>query len=138
MPVGDYSDAFKAEALAALNANGGNVMRTANELDIPRKTLEGWRDGVGTRALSADDRHQKRGDLADRLEVIAWKLVDGIEEADISKASLVQKTTAFGILCDKMRLLRGEATSIHEDRKVEEIRGRLESKLLAATSNGEA
>ena len=138
MPVGDYSDQFKAEALAALDANRGNLKRTAIELDIPQSTLRDWREGVGTRALTSSIRDQKRGDLADRLEEIAWKLVDGIEDGDIEKASLVQKTTAFGILCDKMRLLRGEATSIHEDRKVEEIRGRLESKLLAASENGQA
>lgn len=35
-----------AEGLAALELNGGNLKRTAQELSIPRKTLAGWREGV--------------------------------------------------------------------------------------------
>ena len=42
-----YSDAERAEALAVLDANAGNVERTARHLGLPRKTLEGW-DGDTT------------------------------------------------------------------------------------------
>lgn len=41
-----YTDQQVAEALAALELNGGNVKRTAAETGIPRATLIRWRDGV--------------------------------------------------------------------------------------------
>ena len=39
-----YTDQQKAEALAALIENGGNVKATARELGIPRPTLITWRE----------------------------------------------------------------------------------------------
>jgi transcriptional regulator of acetoin/glycerol metabolism len=38
-------DECRAAALAALEANRGNVARTARQLGLPRKTLEGWARG---------------------------------------------------------------------------------------------
>lgn len=40
-----YSADFHALALAALDANDGNLTRTARELGVSRKTLEGWATG---------------------------------------------------------------------------------------------
>ena len=39
-----YTDAQRIEALAALEANAGNVKRTSRETGIPRQTLTTWRD----------------------------------------------------------------------------------------------
>lgn len=39
-----YSETQVAEALAALEQNGGNVKRTAIQLAIPRATITMWRD----------------------------------------------------------------------------------------------
>ncbi len=44
-----YTDAERADALAALQMNGGNIKLTCRELDIPRRTLKDWR----TKALDA-------------------------------------------------------------------------------------
>lgn len=41
-----YTDEQVAQALAALELNGGNVKATARELNIPRATLQLWRDRV--------------------------------------------------------------------------------------------
>ena len=136
MPAGDYSDKFKAEALAVLEGNAGNTLRTSRELNIPESTLRSWKNGSGTRALSADLRDQKRTELADRLTDIAWNIVNSINDGDISKANLVQKSTAFGILLDKMRLLSNEATQISEVRAADGVRERIREKLLAL-QNGE-
>ena len=136
MPAGDYSDNFKAESLAALQANGGNILRTSREMNVPESTLRSWKNGSGTRAMAADLRDQKRTELADRLTDIAWNIVNSINDGDISKANLVQKSTAFGILFDKTRLLSNEATQINEVRAADGVRERIREKLLAL-QNGE-
>ena len=41
-----YTDQQVAEALAALELNGGAIRPTARELGIPPATLVNWRDGV--------------------------------------------------------------------------------------------
>lgn len=38
----EYSDTFKAEAVAKLKENNNNVSQTAKELDIPINTLKNW------------------------------------------------------------------------------------------------
>lgn len=106
-----YSDRQKAEALAALDANGGIVNRTANQLGIPRKTLEQWAKDIGTGEDVAHIRQEKRIDLAQSLEDVAYKLVEAMP-GKISEANLQQIATSAGIAIDKMRLLRGEATVI--------------------------
>lgn len=40
-----YSDSQVAEALAVLDACGGNVLRASQTTGVPRKTLEGWANG---------------------------------------------------------------------------------------------
>jgi hypothetical protein len=47
--------------MAALDANAGNLKRTARQLGIPRKTLERWSRGEGKQAeLVANLCNQKR------------------------------------------------------------------------------
>ena len=38
----EYSDTFKAEAVAKLKENNNNVTQTAKELGIPMNTLKNW------------------------------------------------------------------------------------------------
>ena len=88
MPAGDYSDNFKAESLAALEANGGNILRTSREMDIPESTLRSWKNGSGTRALPADLRDQKKTELSEKLDILAIKLVDGMTAEKIAASGL--------------------------------------------------
>ena len=37
-----YSDTFKAEAIAKVKENNGNISQTAKEIGIPMNTLENW------------------------------------------------------------------------------------------------
>jgi hypothetical protein len=104
-----YSDADKGLALAALDANGGNLKRTGRDLGIPRKTLERWARGPTAERL-ANLRHQKKGELADRLEQIAHQLLDAITPHKIANATLSEVMPALGIAIDKMVLLRGRPT----------------------------
>jgi len=49
--------------------------------------------------------------LTDQLEILAQEIVDSIGPADIEKASLRDRVVAAGILIDKKRLIKGQATS---------------------------
>jgi transposase-like protein len=128
-----YSDEERANALAALAANGGNVNRTASQLRIPAKTLENWQKG-SCHPEAAENGERKKGPMADALEAVAWKLLDSIPEK-IARAPLNQTATALGIALDKARLLRGEPTNITQDlaglsddeldRRIADVEGRI-------------
>jgi hypothetical protein len=100
-----YSDEERATALAALDGNGGNRQRTARQLGIPRKTLATWASGAVHPAV-ADLRHQKKRELADGLEQVAYLLLDAIP-GKLEGANLQDLAISLGILVDKMLLLRG-------------------------------
>lgn len=109
-----YTDEERANALAALAANGGNVQRTAEQLGIPQITLHNW--ARGKRHPEASQMgERKKGPMADRLEEIAWQLLEAIP-GKIDGATLATTATAMGIAIDKARLLRGEPTAIEETR----------------------
>jgi transposase-like protein len=103
-----YTDEFRQESLALLDGNGGNIKRTARQLDIPESTLRYWRDQEG-----ADFRAQKKGELS---EIIREELRAIFAEMEIKRkdASYRELATAAGILTDKMQLLDGDPTSINQ------------------------
>jgi transposase-like protein len=105
-----YSDEERANALAALSANADDVNHTANQLGIPRKTLENWAKGA-RHPEAAQLGQEKKPELADALEEVARKLADAMP-AKIADASLRDTAIAMGIAVDKMRLLREAPTSI--------------------------
>lgn len=109
-----YSDKDKAESLAVLDANGGNVAKTSRDTSIPSNTLIDWRDGRGVVSEVTEIRCENRKALAEHLEDIAYKIVEAIPDK-IGEANLVQLSTSLGISVDKMQLLRGKATAINED-----------------------
>lgn len=105
-----YPDAQRAAALAALAANGGNLQRTARELDIPESTLEGWaketRNPVGPEL-----REQKKADLTGTMEDLAHKLA-GCIAGKLDQMAPRDAAVALGITIDKLLLLKGLPTSI--------------------------
>ncbi len=123
-----YSDQDRASALAALDANGGNVAKTAKDVGVPRVTLIQWRDGVVSQGVS-ELRQVKKGDLADRLEEIAHKLVEAIP-GKIGSAPLKEVAVALGIAVEKSRLLREKPTSITQETVSEDERKRRTLELL--------
>jgi hypothetical protein len=60
-------------------------------------------------------RQEKERDLAARCEEIAWKIAESLPEK-IGSAPLAAAATTFGIVIDKMRLLRDESTVITDNR----------------------
>lgn len=107
-----YSDNDKATALAALDANGGNVAKTAKELNMPRITLKEWADGRVHPDVS-EIRHEKQLELSELIEnelrLIFTEM--GTKRASATYANLA---TAAGIFVDKKQLLAGKATERKE------------------------
>lgn len=112
-----YSDAEKASALLALEANGGNVKGTARQLGIPVKTLGDWSKDQHVNESVAEIRHEKRPDLIDRFMSEIDKALEamGAKRTDASYADLAR---TIGIFTDKMQLLKGAATERGEHRVV--------------------
>lgn len=102
-----WTDAEKAEILAALDANQGNVKRTARQCGVPISTLRGWAKGRGTNAGVAQLRPEKRGDLADALEGIAWQIVE-LLPGKLETAEVRELATLLGVSLDKLLVLRGQ------------------------------
>ena len=109
-----YSDSDKAGALAALDANEGNVNRTAKQIGLPRKTLAMWASNRHLSADVADIRQEKKISLAEKFEELAEKLVDDLI-ARVGEGKFVEEATAAAIATDKMQLLRGSPTAISKD-----------------------
>lgn len=107
-----YSDAQRATALAALDANGGDRTHTARQLGIPESTLRSWDSGRRRDIPAiAELRAQKKADLATELETVAYQLAAAMP-GKIEGASLQQLATSLGIAIDKVQLLKGQPTSI--------------------------
>lgn len=109
-----YSESDQAEALATLEANGGNISQTARELDIPHETLRQWVTGIVSAPAPAL-REQKKRELADRYEGLLNRALDTVD-AKVDQMSASAAVMAAAIMTDKMLLLRGEATNITEHR----------------------
>jgi len=125
----DYSLEQKAEVLALFDANEGNLKRTASETGIDPATLRYW---IRNRDKYKQIQPQKIIDLATKSELNAHLLADSIANHDLENATLASKATAYGIMIDKMQLLRGLPTSITESVERQELTVILESALAAA------
>jgi len=124
----EYSDEFKAEAVALAEALG-DISRAAEELDMPYSTLYGWvRKGVGNTGVPSDLQDEKRQAISDRLEGLIHKILD-IAPDKADDADFKALLTALGIAVDKVQLLRGEATEIRENRNIEHVRADIQRKL---------
>lgn len=109
-----YSEEEKALALLALEANGGNVLRTSEELGIPNPTLDQWSKGRGVNSEVAALKNEKREGLAVRLESACDRILEHMM-SQLPTATFRDSGTVYGILYDKARLTRGEPTEITSD-----------------------
>ena len=107
-----YTDRDKAAALAALDANAGNALKTSKELNVPRATLMEWAAGKVSDDVP-EFRQENRQELADMFEELARTSVEtamGLQGHE--KTTLGMAATAAGIATDKMQLLRQLPTQI--------------------------
>lgn len=107
----------KAEALALLKANGGNIARTSKATGIPRATLTLWRDeaqnGQVTAEVSETCQHMEQV-LADRIESLLGVIV-GHMETKAEQAKFSELSFGMEKAVNAMRLLREQPTSISRD-----------------------
>ena len=110
-----YNDEFRASAKVMLEVAGypetiGALAKVASHLKVPERTLSRWFRGENNPPPDKLVR-VKKGNLADALEDIAWRLVRHVKDPEvISEMTGQQAATSIGILIDKIRLLREEPT----------------------------
>lgn len=107
----DYPEELKASVIAAIEANGGNVMATAKLFNLPRDTVNYWWHHSDR---YVEVKHASGENLADKLENIAHNTADSIAEHDLSIVALRDKAAVLAVVVDRMQLLRGAPTSIIE------------------------
>lgn len=119
-----YSDREKAEALAILDSNGGNLSRTVRETGIPYKTLSDWRDGRKIVDDVAEMREEKKTDLLTLWEGLVEKALN-LAPGKIHEAGFDSLIRAAGIGTDKITNLReSEEGGIDDadDAEIDELR----------------
>jgi len=113
-----YTEQFRAEALVTLEANGGNILQTSEQLGIGQATLSKWvaenRDIKETSSdlaiATAEIIPETRETFISELKTLRNKVLrhlDGIVEDLKAREAAV----TLGILIDKTELLEGNATS---------------------------
>ncbi len=107
-----YSDNEKASILAALDANGGNVNKTARQLKVAASTITDWSKNRKINVDVTDMRQVKKKGLAEKLEDLAHVLVDALHKSAAN--ALLKDAVALGIAIDKMQLLKGQPTAINQ------------------------
>lgn len=108
-----YTNEEIGNALALLEHNSGNALRTARELGIPRSTIQLWSTNVDRLPPGAVSVWQAKREYFAQLsdEASEW-IVTSITDEDVRKASLLQKVTSYAILREKAALDRGQATQV--------------------------
>jgi hypothetical protein len=116
-----HSEAFKAVALAVLESNGGNVKRTLRHLaqsniHVARSTLRDWARADPENVAPEELRRIALEQLASAVELGVAKyavlITDDAFIAHLAARSPQTVAQNFGILFDKLQLLRGKPTSI--------------------------
>jgi transposase-like protein len=110
-----YTDADKARIKILLDANAGNIKRTARETGVAIATIRSWRDKwekEGLPAAVAEVLPAVQAEIAENINRVRDKLLIIIEEkADRRDINTRDAIMGFGVLTDKSRLIEGKATS---------------------------
>ena len=131
-----YKDESRAICFA-LRSAGLSQKQIADSLKISKSTVHVWLN-----AVRQDD--ERFNDLVERIKTglpnkayfLANTVMSSINDDDIKKASLLQKTTAAGIMIDKARLIDGQSTEnqavwVKKDITIKTKVDNLEAKRLA-------
>ena len=128
-----YTAKFKGEALALLKANNGNVLATAERLNIPRLTLREWainQRGITPKVL--EYQQIKETDMARRYQTAAGLYLDhAVDPLTIAASTGLDAMKASAIATDKSQLLLGQPTAIHGSVMSEDDRRLRVAELLA-------
>lgn len=110
-----YSEKDKAEALLALEVNGGNVLQTATQLNIPETTLRHWvaKSGEPEATSHTEAVNERvvteREALIDRLKILRNSTAQQFEDT-IADLKPRESAAALIDLTKLIELLEGNAT----------------------------
>ncbi len=121
-----YTDADKARVYVALQANEGNVKRTAREIGLPENTVRRWRDDWARNgAPPTEEVAQALGDFIGEAVLVRDFAITTLKKK-IPDAKPSELITIIGVLDDKITRARGLATNrtehVHTLPAAEEIR----------------
>ena len=110
-----YTEQQRADTLIALEANGGNILRTSEQMNVAEATIRAWvaesRDQKTDLAVAANELlPATREAFKNRLTSLRDKVL-GHLEVNFEDLSARESVVALGILIDKVELLEGNATS---------------------------
>lgn len=119
----EYTPEQKAAAIAVLASAGGNTRAAARQLaaagqPVPEATLRGW----ASQPLELPEEQlveEAKRALDVILESVVGKIAKKLDRPEAIARIMtrpVQAATVLGILVDKLRILRGQATEITEQR----------------------
>ena len=109
-----YTDEVRAAVYAALVANEWNVARSAKDVGVPEQTVRDWARlwKKEPPQFSPELLNHANEEFAVRAERLRDKLLAKYEEAvDNGEVKADKFPVTIGILDDKVRLHRGQATS---------------------------
>jgi hypothetical protein len=95
--------------IETLSAAGWSPHRIGKHLKRSRHTIVKHLSQPGIAAKVQDEKSV----LAEKCRAQAHRILDSINDTDISKASLQQKSISSGVLLDKSLLLTGDAPSVN-------------------------
>lgn len=110
-----YTDEERASLIVMLQSEGypdklGALKKVAEYAGIQPNVLRRWwqaKQNPPPNKLVA----QKKEDMVAALERVVWKLLNSLSDADaIESAPLAQRATAYGIVQDKLNLLKDKPT----------------------------
>lgn len=111
----NYSDEDKARVLNLLDINDGNVKRTARDTGVAEQTIRDWKKswtGSGVPANVQAALPAVQGEFADDAERVRNFMLDQLEAKVLNnELNARDLIVGIGVLTDKLRLSRGEATA---------------------------
>lgn len=108
-----WTDAERTAIMTALVANNDNVRLTSEQTGCPIPTIHSWRNGWRCPdAMQLYNEH--KGDLASAIEKVAWQITAKAPER-VETAPLNHLMSGLATAVDRMRLLRGESTTIGQN-----------------------
>jgi transposase-like protein len=115
MARGRYDDTDKARVLAVLQANDGNVKRTARETGVADQTVRDWKKKLAKGQMPAGTTAAlpaMLGEFVADAERIRNKALKELEvQIDAGELSGKDLIVIVGVLTDKVRMAKGQATA---------------------------
>lgn len=108
-----YTPSERVAAVLCVRVNGGDIRKASRMTGIPYNTIREWCNGK-RQPYVLQLACAMKGDMEKAFESAAWQFL-GYAMGKAEKAAFNHLMTGAGIAFDKMRLLRGEPTTINEN-----------------------